>query len=77
MQIETVGKYQLHMTAQELPGTKGWDPFVSIFKFDEASQDFTCVLAKHHVEGNGYATYEDAIDAATKAGNALLRDRDL
>ena len=45
MQIETVGHYQLHLIAHELPGNK-WDPFIAIFKFDDEAQDFKCVSEK-------------------------------
>lgn len=72
MQIETVGQYQLHFIAHELPGGGTWDPFVSIFKFDEVADDFRCVLEKHHVEGAPYDSYEAAIEAARRAGNHFL-----
>jgi hypothetical protein len=73
MQIETVGKFQLHLIAHELPGQKKWDPFVSIFRFDETRQDFVCVVDKHHVPGD-HLSYEDAISAAVKMGNTLIRE---
>lgn len=74
MQMETVGQYQLHLIAHELSGQGQWDPFVSIYKFDEEAQDFKCVLEKHHVEGSGYGSYEDAIKAAAEVGNTLIAD---
>lgn len=72
MQIETIGKYQLHFVAYELPGSGKWEPFVSIYKFDEDRQDFVCVLEKHRVSEQGFANYGDAMEAARHAGNALL-----
>lgn len=75
MQIETVGQCQLHLVAHELP-TGGWDPFVSVYRFDSGAQDFRCVVDKHHVPGR-FDSYEAAIDAATHVGNTLIRDRGL
>ena len=46
MQIETVENFQLHLIAHELPNGK-WDPFVSIFQFNESAQDFKCVYERH------------------------------
>lgn len=71
MQIETVGHFQLHLIAHELPGNK-WDPFVSIFKFDEEAQDFKCMHEKQRAAEQLQDSYEEAIDAARRAGNALL-----
>lgn len=75
MQIETVGQYQLHLIAHELPAG-GWDPFVSVYRFDSASEDFQCVLEKRHVEGH-FDSYESAIRAAVETGNLLIRQRGL
>ncbi len=72
MQIETIGKYQLHLVAHELPASDLWEPYVSIFRFDDELQDFTCVVEKQRVSEQGYADYQAAIDAARRAGNALL-----
>lgn len=71
MQIETIGKYQLHFIAHETAASR-WDPFVTIMKFDDAAQNFVCVLDKHHV-GTPQASYEAAIEAARVAGNAFMR----
>lgn len=73
MQIETIGKYQLHLIAHELPGKEGWDPFISILRFDEGQQDFQCVLEKRRAADHSFASYEEAIDAARRAGTALLQ----
>lgn len=70
MQIETIGKYQLHLIAHE-SGPSQWDPFVTVMKFDEAAQDFVCVLEKHHV-GAPCPSYEAAIEAARRAGNEFM-----
>jgi hypothetical protein len=72
MAIETVGNYQLHLIAQEVSATGKWDPFVSIFKFDDAVQDFRCVVEKHHASSEALATYEEAIEQARRAGNELI-----
>ncbi|MGE5650237.1 hypothetical protein [Noviherbaspirillum sp. UKPF54] len=77
MQIETVGKYQLHLIAHELSGTRGWDAYVSIHKFDDAAQDFKCVLDKHHAGDEPLPSYEEAIDMARRVGNTLLEKGNL
>lgn len=74
MQIETVGNYQLHLIAHELPGSAGWDPFVSVFQFDNEAEDFKCVLEKHHVSDHPFASYGAAIEAARRAGNAFIQE---
>ena len=73
MQIETVGKYQLHLFAYELPESRGWDPFVSILRFDDEAGDFRCILERHHASETPSATYDAAIDEARRAGNALIK----
>lgn len=75
MAIETIGNYQLHLIAYELSRSGLWDPFVTIMKFDDATQDFRCVLEKHHASDQPFATYEEAIDAARDAGTALIEAR--
>ncbi|HYD62798.1 MAG TPA: hypothetical protein VEC35_20765 [Noviherbaspirillum sp.] len=72
MQIETIGKFQIHLIAHELPGKAQWDPFVSIHRFDDEEQDFKCVLEKHHAADHPFPSYEEAIDAARRTGTALL-----
>jgi hypothetical protein len=73
MQIETIGKYQLQLIAHEVPGVeKRWDPFVTIFRFDDDRQDFKCVLEKRRAADRSYANYEEAIDAARRAGTAFI-----
>ena len=72
MQIETIGKYQLHLVAQELPASDLWEPYFSIFRFDDELEDFTCVVEKQRVSEQGYPDYEAAIEAARRAGNVLL-----
>jgi hypothetical protein len=72
MAIETIGKYQLHLFAYELPGTGQWDPFLKIDKFDDDAQDFRCVLDKHRASDKPLATYEEAIEQAKRVGNMLI-----
>jgi len=74
MQIETVGNYQLHLIAHELPDGH-WDPFIAVFKFDNAAQDFTCVQSKQRAATEPCSSYEDAIEAARRAGNALVQSQ--
>lgn len=77
MQIETVGKYQLHLIAHELPPPGGWDPFVEIYKFDEQKQDFVCVIEKRRVSTRALPSYADAIEAARREGNTLMRTKEI
>lgn len=76
MQIETIGKYQLHLIAHELP--KGeWDPFITILRFDDEQQDFRCVLEKQRAGDHPCASYEDAIDVARRAGTSIIQSGQL
>lgn len=72
MQIETIGQYQIHLTAHELSGTGGWAPFVEIEKFDERKQSFICIVEKRRAAAEPLPSYEEAIEAARRAGNALI-----
>lgn len=72
MQIETIGKYQLHLIAHELSSPPGWDPFVAIFKFDDKANDFLCVMEKRRASDQLLPSYEEAIDAARRTGTELL-----
>lgn len=74
MATETIGKYQLHLLAYEISGG-GWEPYLKIDKFDEARQDFVCVLDKHRVTENPVDSYDAAIEAARRAGNQLILDK--
>ena len=71
MQIETIGKYRLHLFAYELP-SGSWDPFVTILRFDDEIQDFKVLLDRHHVSETAFPTYEDAIEEARRVGTAML-----
>jgi len=74
MQIEEIlGQYQLHLIAHELPGGGKWDPFVAVFKFDEKLQDFVCVYEMQRASDKPLSNYDEAIEAARRAGNALLK----
>jgi hypothetical protein len=74
MAYETIGEYQLHLFAYELSETGKWDPFVTIMKFDNQSQDFKCVLERHHVSEVPFASYDEAIDEARRVGSALIEE---
>lgn len=76
MAIETVGKYQLHLIAQEAAvAGKGWDPYVSIYKFDDVRQDFVCIVEKHPASDSPLPTYEHAIEVARRVGNAMIESK--
>ena len=72
MLIETIGKYQLHLVAHELPDQGQWDPFITILRFDDDQQDFRCVLEKRRVGNKPCSSYEAAIDVARRAGTAII-----
>lgn len=72
MAIETIGHYQLHLIAREVEGTGLWDPFVTIFRFDENADDFKCVLEKHHASEQPLPSRDAAIDVARQVGSALV-----
>jgi hypothetical protein len=73
MQIETIGKFQLQLIAHELPGKAAWDPFITILRFDDEQQDFRCVVEKRRASDHPCSSYEDAIDAARRAGTSLIQ----
>ncbi len=77
MQIETIGKYQLQLVAQELSDSGLWDPFFTILRFDDAAGDFIRVLEKRRAPGDACTSYEKAIDAARRAGTALIEAGEL
>jgi hypothetical protein len=72
MAIETIGHYQLHLFAYEVAGTGLWDPFVTIFRFDDNAADFKCVLKDHHASEQPLPSHDAAMDAARRAGTALV-----
>ena len=71
MEVETIGKYQLHLLAIEL-GDGQWDAYVSILRFDDRAMDFVLLLEKFPAPGGAWPRYEDAIEAARVAGNKLV-----
>jgi hypothetical protein len=75
MATETLGNYQLHLIAYEMSGSGKWEPYLKIDKFDEAKQDFICVLDKHRVTETPLESYDAAIEAARRAGNQLIREK--
>jgi hypothetical protein len=77
MAYETIGNYQLRLFAYELPEPGKWDPFVTIMQFDPDSQDFKCLVEKHHASDTPLTSYDAAIDAARRVGNALIESGNL
>jgi hypothetical protein len=75
MATETLGNYQLHLIAYEMSGSGMWEPYLKIDKFDEATQDFVCVLDKLRVTDTPLESYEAAIEAARRTGNQLIHDK--
>jgi hypothetical protein len=75
MATETLGNYQLHLIAYEMSGSGKWEPYIKIDKFDEARQDFVCVLEKHRVTEFPLESYDAAIEAARRAGNQLINEK--
>ncbi|MDQ9170357.1 hypothetical protein Q8A64_08015 [Oxalobacteraceae bacterium R-40] len=75
MATETIGKYQLHLIAYEMPGSGSWEPYLKIDKFDDTKQDFVCVLDKHRVTETPVESYDAAIEAARRAGNQLILEK--
>lgn len=76
MAIETVGKYQIHLLAYEVPGTPKWDAFLTMNRFDDARQEFVCVVEKEPVAAHSWDSYEEAIEAARQFANAMIRERE-
>ena len=72
MAIETIGKYQLHLFAYQLPETGRWDPYLKIDKFDDELQDFKCLVENQSVSDKPLATYEEAIEQARRVGNMMI-----
>lgn len=77
MAIETIGKYQLHLFAYELPAADQWDPFVTIERFDDGRGDFVCVVERRHAADKPCATYDEAIEAARRMGTRLIESNTL
>lgn len=71
MADETVGSFQLHFIAYELPD-KRWDGFVTIDRFDHEIGDFRRLVDRRPVHRRGLPSYEEAIEEARKEGNALV-----
>lgn len=73
MAIETIGKFQLHLIAYQLPENDQWAPYLMVHRFDEGSDRFECIVERRRVMGDTvFPTYEDAIEAARRAGKALI-----
>jgi hypothetical protein len=74
MAIETIGRYQLHLFAHQLPGSGEWDPYFKIDKFNDETGDFECVVDKRLASDKPLATYDEAIEQARRAGNMMIRE---
>ncbi|OGB26667.1 MAG: hypothetical protein A3I66_03755 [Burkholderiales bacterium RIFCSPLOWO2_02_FULL_57_36] len=74
MAIETIGKYQMHFFAYQLPESGQWDPYLKIDKFDDEAQDFKCVVENRPVSDKPFATYDEAIEQARRIGNMLINE---
>lgn len=74
MAFETLGKYQLEFEPFELSGTHRWVAYLSIHKFDDALQDFVCVVKEQRIAAEGgFASAAEAVEEARRVGNALIR----
>jgi hypothetical protein len=72
---ETIGKYQLHLFALQLSGNGQWVPYLTIHRFDDASENFDCILEKQRVSDNNvFASEAQAIEEARRAGNAWIAE---
>lgn len=71
MQIETIGKFQILLIANEV-GSGTWAPFVTILRFDDNAQDFKCILEKQPAATHPLPSYNEAIDAARRVGTELV-----
>lgn len=74
MAVETLGKYQLEFDPFELSGTHRWVAYLSIHKFDDALQDFVCVVKEQRIAGEGgFTSAAEAAEEACRVGNDLIR----
>lgn len=74
MAIETIGKYQMHLFAYQLPGNGQWDPYLKVDKFDDEAQDFVCVVENRPVSDKPFPTYEEAIEQARRVANLMINE---
>lgn len=73
MATETIGNYQVTLTAEEIAGGGGWRPYITVLKFDDLTKDFRCVLNGHRACEEPLPTYPEAIEKAREVANALVR----
>ena len=74
MAVETLGKYQLEFEPFELSGTHLWVAYLSIYKFDDALQDFVCLVKERRIAAEGgFASAAEAVEEARRIGNALIK----
>jgi hypothetical protein len=72
---ETIGKYQLHLFALQSSRNGQWVPYLTIHRFDDASENFECMLEKQRVsDNNEFANEAQAIEEARRAGNAWVAE---
>lgn len=73
MAIEHFKNYRLELIPFELAGVGRWAPYLTIYAFDAASQDFKCIFEKQRVsESAVFATADEAVDESRRVGNALI-----
>lgn len=77
IEIETLGKYQIHLLALEVAQPPGWDAYLSVVHFSDAAQDFVPVLEKFEVPGGPFADRASALDAARMLANSLLQQGEI
>lgn len=77
MATETVGDYQMTLTAEEISGGGGWRPYITVLKFDEQIKDFRRLLDGHRACEETFATYPAAIEKAREVANALIRSGEI
>jgi hypothetical protein len=75
MAIETIGKYQAHLFAYELPESGRWEPFLKIDRFDDQAQDFKCVVDNRRAGGETFESYDAAIEEARRVANKLILEQ--
>ncbi|WP_019140809.1 hypothetical protein [Noviherbaspirillum massiliense] len=72
MATETIGNYQLDLTAEEISGGGGWRPYLTALRFDEESKAFKCVLHGYRACEETFSTYPEAIEKAREVANTLI-----
>lgn len=74
--IETIGKYQLHLYALQSSDRGTWIPYLTVHRFNDATENFDCILEKLRVSDNNvFASEAQAIEEARRAGNAWIAEQ--